>query len=138
MLVNCCFNFYSLNNRATALIIGISLLGFTKKAMKANLYIGYIWYFTLVIIGVYFSFIIYDFYQVKDKNDLSNLNESSVQGEKYIHDINNPILENGNYVYINIAEKECRKSWNSRSNCHFDSTDNKGQNLNLALQVLNI
>ena len=120
---------------ATALIIGISiLLAFTKKSYeKANLYIGYIWYFTLVIIGVYFSFTIYDFYQVKDKNDLSNLNESSVQGEKYIHDINNPILENGNYVYINIAEKECRKSWNSRSKCHFDSTDNKGQKLKFTL-----
>jgi len=106
------------------------MLIFTKKSfLKANLYIGFLWGIVLLIIGIYTCYIVVDYYQIKDNSDLSKLDNKSINGEKYIHNINNPIIENGNYVYINIAENECRNSWNSASIYHFDSTDKKGQQL---------
>ena len=122
----------------TGIIASISAVSIVVMAAKknfsiTNLYIGYIWGLILIIISIYTCFILFDFYQIKDKSDLSNLEEKSINGEKYRHNINNTFLENGNYVFINIAKNECRRSWNSISNYHFDSTDNKGQKLRFTL-----
>ncbi|MBN2215124.1 MAG: oligosaccharide repeat unit polymerase [Bacteroidales bacterium] len=61
------------------------------------------------------------------------LEEYTVNGNPYHHDLESGLLENGNYIYLYLCEKELRNEWSKKSNIHFDSTDNKGQVLNQTL-----
>lgn len=53
----------------------------------------------------------------------------TVNGTPYLHDTVSIIRENGNQVYIFLADSELREAWNSRSNLDFDGTDLMGQEL---------
>ncbi len=111
----------------------ILLLFYKKNYSKSFYYIGYMWLLGLTLVSIYIFFIISDFYQIKDKNNLLNLAEVSVNGEKYIHDTNDLTSENGYYVGINIAPHECERFWSTVSKCNFDSTDKKGQDIKFTL-----
>ena len=57
-----------------------------------------------------------------------NIDYYTVNGNKYYHDFNNKLLENGNYVYLYICEEELKREWNKRSKIYkYDDTDIKGQ-----------
>jgi len=51
----------------------------------------------------------------------------SAGGEIYDHRWENTLLENGHYVWRNLAWNELRRSWNKRSETDFDSLDRSGQ-----------
>ncbi|MDP4226319.1 MAG: O-antigen ligase family protein [Bacteroidota bacterium] len=55
------------------------------------------------------------------------------QGNPYSHDLNNKIVENGHYVWLNYCEKELRESWNQRSRLVYDGKDRKGQDIKYTL-----
>ncbi|MRR24023.1 O-antigen ligase family protein, partial [bacterium] len=69
--------------------------------------------------------------QVHARNpvNLRELPVATVNGTTYLHDTVSIIRENGNPVYIFLADSELRESWNQRSDLDFDGTDLMGQEL---------
>lgn len=64
------------------------------------------------------------------------IQEYSPNGEKLFHDTISPNsfqLENGNYIYRNIANKEIEKAWNEVSKINFNEVDLKGQEIRVTL-----
>lgn len=68
-----------------------------------------------------------------DPGILDRLDRSSAGGEVYYHDLRNPQLENGHYVWINVADKELERTWDRRSKLPFSGKDNLGQPLRATL-----
>lgn len=65
--------------------------------------------------------------------DFSKLPAYTARGNPYVHDTMSIITENGNPVYIFLADKELRDAWNERSSMDFDSLDMMGQELKITL-----
>ncbi len=55
--------------------------------------------------------------------------ERSAGGEVYYHNLQDPQLENGHYVWINVADEELLRTWQRRSRIPFWGKDAKGQPL---------
>lgn len=72
---------------------------------------------------------IYRQVQVSDAYRFGELPVATVNGTPYLHDTVSIIRENGNPVYIFLADKELRESWNRRSELDFDGRDLMGQEL---------
>lgn len=64
-----------------------------------------------------------------DGTDLAHLDERSVGGEYYYHDRERPLLENGHYVWINVADSELMRGWERRSTLRYHGLDAKGDTL---------
>ena len=64
---------------------------------------------------------------------LQSLEAYTSAGNPYLHDTNNIIRENGNLVYILIADGELREAWNGRSSLDYDGRDLAGQELRSTL-----
>jgi hypothetical protein len=73
-------------------------------------------------------FSILRYYKV-DKTELINLQPYTINGNLYHHNPYSRQIENGHYVWIYICEKELRQEWNKISLYHYDSLDNKGQQI---------
>jgi O-antigen ligase len=65
--------------------------------------------------------------------DFSTLASNTAQGTPYLHDTVNIIRENGNLVYIYIADVELRDAWNEKSDLDFDGNDLMNQELRSTL-----
>lgn len=72
---------------------------------------------------------IYRQVQVSNPDGFGDLPAATVNGTPYLHDTVSIIRENGNPVYIFLADKELRESWNHRSELDFDGRDLMGQEL---------
>lgn len=72
-------------------------------------------------------------YSRHDPALLQHLDRASAGGEVYYHDLRNPQLENGHYVWINVADKELKRTWERRSAFNFDGKDALGQPLRSTL-----
>ena len=79
----------------------------------------------------YLYAIIDEFYH--KKTQVRSEKTHSTNGEKYIFDFNNNFIENGYYLWENIAPKELEKEWNKVSELSFKGKDQKGQNLKATL-----
>jgi hypothetical protein len=81
----------------------------------------------------YITSCINKFYSIKEINN-GDIDNYTVNGNKYDHNFNNKLLENGNYVNIYICEKELESEWNKRSEIYkYDGKDKKGQNIKQTL-----
>lgn len=100
-----------------------------NKKIKTALALG------IPILGIiiYSAFILIDYNSIKDKNKLTQLPLITQSGEKYIHDIDNLELENGNYLWINIAPIEVEKTWNKISSIKFNNEDQLSQPIKYTL-----
>lgn len=65
--------------------------------------------------------------------DFSTLASHTGQGTPYLHDTTNIIRENGNLVYLYIADGELRDAWNEKSDLDFDGKDLMHQELRATL-----
>ncbi len=65
--------------------------------------------------------------------DFSTLASHTGQGTAYLHDTTTIIRENGNLVYIYIADGELRDAWNEKSDLDFDGKDLMNQELRATL-----
>ncbi len=81
---------------------------------------------------VYLGGIIIKFYQI-EKVDQQNIEWTTLQGNSYSHDFNNPTVENGRYVYLYICDDELRTEWNKISKINYDSIISTGYPLNASL-----
>jgi O-antigen ligase len=77
------------------------------------------------LVGLYVTTIVNDFYHVKSKE--RSLQTHSLGGEKYQHDFQDNTIENGFYLWENIAQKELERTWNRKSKISFNSKDKKKQ-----------
>ncbi|MCK5822387.1 MAG: O-antigen ligase family protein [Bacteroidales bacterium] len=81
----------------------------------------------ILLLALFTKFVI-DFYDV-DKVNPDTIDQYTKLGNKYKHDFNNKIIENGHYVYLYVSEKEMRPEWNKISKINYDSLDNKNQKI---------
>jgi hypothetical protein len=65
--------------------------------------------------------------------DFNSLDKVTKLGNPYWHNLAATQVENGNYVYLYIANDEMRKAWNSRSSYDFDGKDKAGQEIKSTL-----
>ncbi|MCF6358637.1 MAG: O-antigen ligase family protein [Draconibacterium sp.] len=77
----------------------------------------------IAIIGIpilYVTTVIRSFYNI-EKVDENSVAKQTKLGNKYKHDFQNPMVENGNYVNLFVCEKEMREEWNKISELKYDS-----------------
>jgi len=73
------------------------------------------------------------FYSI-DNINIKSIDNYTTNGNKYHHNFDNKLLENGNYVNIYICEKELASEWNKRNETYkYDGKDKKGQNIRQTL-----
>ena len=84
-----------------------------------------------VLTGAYLSDQYGRFYSVRD--DLEHLDQKTVRGNLYWHDLDNPMVENGYRVGLYQCEPEMREAWNGRSRLAYDGPDKKNQELKYTL-----
>lgn len=80
-----------------------------------------------IIPVVYTLVVFHQFYQV-ESIPAGILQERTMKGNLYMHDLNNKELENGHYTYLYVNEDELREAWNKRSSVSYDSTTFSGYN----------
>lgn len=96
------------------------------------------WIFSSIVITlvlfpfVYLGGIILKFYQI-EKVDQQNIEWTTLSGNTYSHDFNNPAVENGRFVYLYICDDELRTEWNKISKINYDSVISTGYPLNASL-----
>ena len=81
---------------------------------------------------VYLGGIVIRFYQI-EKVDRNNIEWTTLSGNTYSHDFNNPTVENGRFVYLFICDDELRTEWNKISKTNYDSVISTGYPLNASL-----
>ena len=88
----------------------------------------YLFAFLFLLIGIPSAYIInaiqkfYDF-EIVDQN---SIDKQTAKGNLYRHDFNNPMVENGNYVYLYVCQEEMKEEWDKISNVEYDSLDVNG------------
>ena len=85
-----------------------------------------------LLAGLYVHWCVRAFFR-EDGTDLSRLDERSAGGERYYHDREKPLRENGHYVWINVADGELQRAWQRRSTHPYLHVDAKGQPLRQTL-----
>ncbi len=73
----------------------------------------------------YVSWIIVDFYDI-EKVDPEIIDKKTAQGNPYWHDFENPLVENGRFVYLYVCHEEAREEWNKISEIKYDSISVSG------------
>lgn len=101
--------------------------------LRINNLVRFVVVFVIPVTAILVSFFYaLRFYNV-DELDPENLELFTAQGNRYHHDLEPRMLENGHYVFIYISETELREEWNKVSEYDFDSLDKKGQYLKYTL-----
>lgn len=75
---------------------------------------------------IYLRSVVKDYYHINPV-DFKHLPYYSPRGNIYYHDTTADIVENGNYVWINIQTDEMREAWSKRSVIRLDSLNLKGE-----------
>jgi len=113
----------------TSLVI-VGLVSLAYKAISEQKLIRKVIYFVFVI-GIPLLLIIYLGVQIKTfytpTIEQSEYKTHTESGNAYYHDFESKLLENGNYIYVNICEKELYSEWSKRSEISLDGEDGKGQ-----------
>ena len=91
--------------------------------------------FLIAAIGSVCGYLYYEYKQFYDIDNIqiSELETHTKNGSTYIHDLTYPVVENGNYVNIYLSESELKQEWNKISKIHYDSLDNKKQEIKYTL-----
>ena len=69
---------------------------------------------------LYVTQVVSSFYKIETVDENSIAKQTKL-GNKYKHDFNNPMVENGHYVNLFVCEKEMREEWNKISEFKYDS-----------------
>ena len=132
------FTLYQINSFTTYIGIALSLIYLTayffikiKSTFKVYLMLIALIFFTVSIF--YMLSIYHDFNTPKKVQINSDLPMITAEGNTYFHDTLDLTLENGYYLWRNIAEQELLTKWNKRSHISFDGLDQKGQEIKYTL-----
>jgi len=89
----------------------------------------------LIIIIAPFAYIYYaiDRFYPDEEIQFEKLDKHTAKGNLYWHDMDNNILENGNYVGLYICEEELEEEWNKRSDLKYGDRDEFGYHVKYTL-----
>lgn len=79
----------------------------------------------LIIPASYITLAVIKFYDI-EKVDIPSLEKYTASGNIYSHYPEEPLVENGRYVYLYVCEEELREGWNKRSELKYDSAGTNG------------
>ncbi len=94
------------------------LLFLVSKRIRAFLFI-----LTIVLVTVpvvYVTHVARKFYDIESV-DKSSIEKKTARGNLYNHDFNNPMVENGRYVFLYLCQDEVREEWDKVSEIKYDS-----------------
>lgn len=115
-------------------LAGVVLYTFYQKKHSSLLILVLLSGIGAAIVIFLYSFIsVYQSLQPENIKPLSQLPDTTEQGNKYYHRKQAFRVENNNYVWRYICKKELREEWNERSHIPYDSLDQKGQQLKYTL-----
>lgn len=88
-----------------------------------------------VLLSGYIYWEVQDFYHVKEHplNNKDELEERTAQGNRYEHDPDDTMVENGYYQGLYICEAELKKAWDQRSDLAYEGQDLEGNELRFTL-----
>ena len=81
---------------------------------------------------IYIKKAVNNFYDIEKINP-EEIDQTTAQGNRYWNDFENPLVENGHYVYIYVCVDEMRTSWNKLSEVKYDSIGATGYPLSATL-----
>lgn len=101
-----------------------------KKWIRFSVYI-----LLILMLGYAVTVIIsaLDRYYPDSPVSFAELPRSTASGNVYNHDFNNPQIENGNYVGLNICKKELSEEWKEIAGMEIDDLDERGNKLRYTL-----
>lgn len=126
------FLFISQAFTGLVILLSIGLFLLLKKSLKAvslknKVLLWSIFIAIPTIIIIYLAFFIKDFYT--PTQELQGVAEITKSGNKYYNDFDSKLIENGNYIYRDISEKELYLMWPKRSQVPLDSIDKHGNKM---------
>ena len=125
---------YQLNSFTSYIAITIAMLFLFLNSLKGvfvryRLAVIVSFFLLLTAIALYFNSVYQEMNTPKVETVNNELPKYSPNGEKYLHDTINNTLENGFYLWRNIAEMELVTAWNKASNIPFYAFDKRGQEI---------
>jgi len=87
---------------------------------------------SVLIIVSFISKSISRYYNV-EQIDRDKIEQFTINGNPYKHDFENKQIENGNYVWLYLCEKELEKEWNNKSNLNYGGKDLKGHEIKFTI-----
>jgi len=99
-----------------------------QKVIAVKSTIIFILLTSLILVVNFINKSIKKFYSINEI-DIETINNFTINGNKYTHNFNNKSIENGNYVWLYICEKEMQNEWNKRSIYNYNDKDKKDQSL---------
>lgn len=103
----------------------------SQKTIVRAISLGFLITTTLIVFAFIYM-VISQYYQPRDL-DLSKLETHTKYGEPYDHDTTNLQLENGNYIWLYVAQNEMEEAWNKKSDFYYSGIDKKGQPIKFTL-----
>ncbi len=88
---------------------------------------------TVLLLGALFSVRFYRKFSFRGPVLITGLETRTMNGNPYLHLINNREVENTHYVWLYVCEEELEPEWNSRSTLDYRGTDLEGQELRMTL-----
>lgn len=107
----------------SSVFFGLLLIFKTRSIQRILLIAG-----VVLLIGVpvlFVSNVVIQFYNI-EKVDVAAIEKTTKQGNRYSHDFENPMVENGHYVFLYVCETELREEWNKLSELKYDSVGPNG------------
>lgn len=117
------------------LFIGFGSLlyvSFKHKNKLNRLFILAMLLLVVLSVGFVIGKSISEFYHV-EKVDLEKLDQKTQMGNRYKHYKKNKQIENGNYVWLFVCDKELKKEWEKKSTISYSGIDKKQQSLRTTL-----
>ncbi len=106
-------------------------LKFTKPLHRVLLFVAVLLLWTIP--AIYLTTEANRFFQNRQVVDDVILNDTTVNGNHYRHNLKYLQYENGNLVWINVCRRELKKEWNLRSEIDYTGKDKLGQPLSSTL-----
>ncbi len=109
-----------------AYVLLITLVRHRSKILKLSFLTASV---TALGFGVWLFLYMYSITHKEINPDIKNIPHRTPYGAKYQHEPSEVLRENGNLVYMFIAQDELREAWSSRSSLCFDSLDRNNEPL---------
>lgn len=84
-----------------------------------------------IALFLYIEHLYSKYFPPPQKHDI--LKTHTLNNNHYDHYVQYPYTENGDYVFVNICDKELKKEWEKRSRIPFDSMDKKNNHIKYTL-----
>ena len=110
------------------ILLLFSLFVFTYRSFGRRAFIltGGAFVVVIILASIYTLNVYHAYFSPVEK--ISELKDTTVNGNEYLHRKSLRIVENGHYLYMNVCEPELIEAWNSRSDLKIDS---EGKNKNI-------